>query len=224
MNVSLTSPPRAVARLFSRPASLRSIFGVSDIGGRFVSAILIGLFIICLIRPTGLDLQVGSWLFWLGFLIMPGYLLADILTWQLDLDWIERLALAFPLGIAAMAPIGETVILAHLDVHVLAVGWVLSAMVVPAVWIFLSLRRSYGPACDRSPWHWDEAVMLLLLVGGFVYSFSLLTANIIDGDLYSFLAYISSPLTGTPINATEPLFTTTLGPGIRLTFHMFIPL
>src|SRR5690349_16530507 len=116
MNLSVNEPTRAMARLFSRPASLRGLFGTSDIGGRIVSTILIGLFVICLFRPTNLDIQVGNWLFWLGLLIMPGYLLAEILTWQVDLDWIERLALAFPLGIAAMAPVGETVILAHFDV------------------------------------------------------------------------------------------------------------
>jgi tetratricopeptide (TPR) repeat protein len=200
------------------------LVGASDIGGRFVSAILIGLFFICLIRPAGLDLQVGSWLFWLGLLIMPGYLVADMVTWQLDLDWIERLALAFPLGITAMAPVGETVILAHFNVQVLAVGWVLTAAVILAAWIFLRLRRGTGPASDRTPWHWDEGVLLLLLIGAFVYSYSVLTANKIDGDLYTFLAYASTPLTGAPINATEPLFNTTLGPGIRLVFHMFVPL
>src|SRR5262245_50600055 len=224
MNLSLGEPPRAMARLFSRPVSLRGLVSTSDIGGRIVSTILIGLFFVCLARPIGLDIQVGNWLFWLGFLIMPGYLLAEILTWQIELDWLERLALAFPLGIAAMAPVGETVLLAHFNVQVLAVGWILTAIVVLALWIFLRLRRGEGPAYDYVRWSWDEAVMLLLLVGGFVYCYPVLMANKIDGDLYDFLSFISVPLTGAPINATEPLFNTTLGPGVRLTFHMFIPL
>src|SRR5262249_50987197 len=162
MNLSLGEPPRAMVRLFSRPASLRGLFGTSDIGGRIVSTILIGLFFVCLVRPTGLDVQVGNWLFWLCLPIMPGYLLAGILTWQLDLDWLERLALAFPLGIAAMAPVGETVMLAHFNVQVLAVGWVLTAVVVLVLWILLRLRRGEGPAYDYVRWSWDEAVMLLL--------------------------------------------------------------
>ena len=45
--------------------------------------------------PALLPLQLASWLAFVALLITPGYLLGDMITWKLDLDVVERLALAF---------------------------------------------------------------------------------------------------------------------------------
>ena len=73
--------------------------------------------------PAFLPLHMASWFAFLALLIAPGYLLGDIITWRLNLDTLERLALALPMGIAIMAIPGATALLLHLDVHQLALGW-----------------------------------------------------------------------------------------------------
>lgn len=63
--------------------------------------------------PLGWPLQLASWLTFLALFITPGWLVADMLTGRLGLDWLERLALAFPLGIAVLALPGMAALLLH---------------------------------------------------------------------------------------------------------------
>ena len=53
--------------------------------------------------PAYLNLQLASWLTFIALLITPGYFLAGLITWHMRLDWLERLALALLLGLAALA-------------------------------------------------------------------------------------------------------------------------
>ncbi len=162
--------------------------------------------------------QLASWLTFFALFITPGWLIAEILTWHLDLDWLERLALAFPLGVAVMAVPGMAALLAHLTLPQLNVLWIAASVVVVIGWlIHLALRRT-APA-QSTRWTMDEVILLVLLLAAFLYFLPALNLYKIDGDAYAVGTFAADALAGLPLNAREPLFGTNLGPGVRMAFN-----
>jgi len=180
--------------------------------------------------PAYLPVQAASWLTFLALEVMPGYLLGDLITRRpgaINLDWIERLALALPLSVVAVMPSGLITLLLHLTIQDLAVGWTLTASIILVAWLVHTVRRGFVGARHTSPlqrWAWDEIVMLLLLAAAFIYAFPTLSLYKLDGDAYSFISFAREALAGLPMNATEPLFGTDLSPGVRLAFNQYFPL
>ena len=174
--------------------------------------------------PAYLPLQAASWLTFVALLITPGYFLTEIITWHLKLDWLERLTLAFPLGLAALALPGLIVVVLHLTIQELELGWILTVDLLLIAWLVHSRWRRTRARFQNCGWAWNEVVMLLLLAAIFVYIFPALSTYKIDGDAYTFLAFVNDALSGQPMNVTEPLFGTDLGPGVRVAFNQFLPL
>ncbi|MDQ3248324.1 MAG: tetratricopeptide repeat protein, partial [Chloroflexota bacterium] len=174
-----------------------------------------------------LFLQTVSWITFLALFITPGYLLAELLTRRLDLDWLERSALAFPLGVAVMAVPGLAALLLHRTLVELTAGWVIASALVIIVWIFHWSRRQLAPPqppAQSTPWTTDEWLLLGLLVAAFAYSLPLLNLPKIDGDAYAVGSFAADALAGLPLNAREPLFGTLLGPGVRMAFNQSLPM
>ncbi|MCX6043752.1 MAG: tetratricopeptide repeat protein, partial [Chloroflexi bacterium] len=168
--------------------------------------------------PETLGVQIASWVTFLAVFITPGWLIAEILTWHLDLDWLERLALAFPLGVAVMAVPGMAALLLHITLAQLNLLWITSSAIVVVAWlIHLVLRRS-APA-QSTRWTMDEVILAVLLLAAFVYLLPALNAYKIDGDAYAVATFAADALAGLPLNAREPLFGTDLGPGVRMAFN-----
>ncbi len=220
------SPPLAGEK--SRLASLsRSIPFFS------VSLIIVWLLILLGV-PAILPPLLGSSLTFMALLITPGFLLADILAWRLGLDKFEQLALAMPLGVAVLAVPGITALLFHLTITTLAMGWYITSAVVIGVWL---LGRSGAPLFGRlfhtadssspkkSPqWAIDELLLLFFLIALFIFIFPSLSLNKIDGDAYAVNTFAIDALAGLPLNATEPLFGTDLGSGVRMIFNQYLTL
>ena len=84
---------------------------------RLMAAILILIWVGMLLGlQNRLAMQASSWLVFLGLVVAPGYFLADIVLWKLNLDWMERLATTFPFGVVAIMPAGLTSMLLHFTV------------------------------------------------------------------------------------------------------------
>ena len=171
-----------------------------------------------------LPTQAASWLTFIALVITPGYLLGEIVTWHLNLDWLERLALALPLGVSAMALPGIVALLGHKTIHDLAAGWTLTVGLIITAWLFHSQWRRKHPPHRHLPWAWDEITMLLLLTAAFVYMLPTLSLYKMDGDAYATAAFTSDALTGNPMNVTEPLLGTGKGPGVRMAFNQLLPI
>lgn len=168
-------------------------------------------------------MQVASWLTFVALFITPGWLAADLLTWQLDVDWLERLAVAFPLGIAIMAVPGIMALLLHITLIQLTVLWIGTVALVVLTWlIFAIVRRT--PPTPGTRWTNDERILLILLLAAFVYILPTLNLYKIDGDAYAVSTFAADALAGLPLNATEPLFGTNIGPGVRMVFNQSLPM
>jgi tetratricopeptide (TPR) repeat protein len=172
-----------------------------------------------------LPTQVASWLTFLALVILPGYLLADMLTTRLDLDQLERLALAFPLGMAVLALPGLSSLLLHWTVDQLALGWAAVTGIVVLAWLVVTLWRAWAnvPHTPGAPWKADELVLAALLLVAFLVMLPALTLYKIDGDAYAVNSFAADALTGLPLNKMEPLFGTDLGPGVRMAFNQSLP-
>ena len=182
-----------------------------------------------------LSRQAVSWMTFVALLIAPGYLLADLATTvrsrrprrEPDLDVLERLALALPLGVALLALPGIPALLLHWTVEQLAVAWAVVSGVVVAAWMshaLLQLVRGAAPWKDGQAWPRPELVLLGLLVALYLLMLPALTLTKIDGDAYAVNSFAADALAGLPLNATEPLFGTDLGPGVRMAFNQSLPL
>jgi tetratricopeptide (TPR) repeat protein len=179
-----------------------------------------------------LPLQVASWLTFVALLITPGYLLADTITWRMDIDWVERLALAFPLGVAILAVPGIVSLLLHVTITELTAAWKIAAAIMLTFWLLhliwartlnrLFVRRARQ--VPRIPWALDEIVMLILLAAAFVAIIPTLSLYKIDGDAYAVDTFAADALAGLPLNATEPLFGTGLGTFVRMVFNQSMPM
>jgi len=168
-------------------------------------------------------LQIASWLTFLALFITPGYLLADMLTWRQELDWIERLALAFPLGVAVMAVPGMAALLLHLTLLDLTVGWVVISGLIIIAWLVHWTRRRDLPVVAMR-WTTDERLLFVLLAAAFALALPTLNYYKIDGDAYAVGTFAADALAGLPLNASEPLFGTTIGPGVRMAFNQSLPM
>ena len=173
-----------------------------------------------------LPTHAASWLTFLALVIMPGYLLGDLLTTRLDLDQVERLALAFPLGMAVLTLPGLSALLFHWTLDQLALGWAGCTGVVVVVWLVARVTRAWAQVerTPSAPWKVDEIALGALLLGAFLVMLPALTLYKIDGDAYAVNSFAADALAGVPLNQMEPLFGTELGPGVRMAFNQSLPL
>ncbi len=209
---------------------------VDELRGRsayLIPTALIAVWVLVLVgTPAYLPTQIASWLTFIALLITPGYLLADMITWRMEIDRLERLALALPLGTAIMAVPGIIALLQHLTINGLTAAWIIASASVLIAWLFHKLwtrllprwlgRRAYQAPHVR--WSVDEIILLLWLMFAFVLLVPTLSLYKIDGDAYAVSSFSADALAGLPLNATEPLFGTTLGPGVRMVFNQSLPM
>jgi tetratricopeptide (TPR) repeat protein len=175
--------------------------------------------------PKLLPTQAASWVTFLALFITPGYLLGELVARRVALDPLERLALAFPLGVAALTPVGMAALLQHWTVDQLALGWALTSGAIIVGWAlaWLVWARQAAPAA-QTRWTLDEALLALLLATVFVLIVPTLDLYKIDGDAYAVNSFAADALAGLPLNATEPIFGTDLGPGVRMAFNQSLPM
>ncbi len=174
--------------------------------------------------PSLLPLHLASWLAFIALLIVPGYLLGDIITWKLNLDVVERLALALPLGVAILAVPGIISLLYHLDIHQLALGWAIASGIVIVAWLFHEAFTYQEREHNRDPWKIDEILLMGLLLIAFVAILPTLNLYKIDGDAFAVNSFSADAIAGLPLNETEPIFGTDLGPGVRMVFNQSLSL
>ena len=174
--------------------------------------------------PAYLPLHVASWFTFLALLIAPGYLLGDIITWRLNLDAIERLALALPMGVAVLAIPGAISLLLHLDIHQLALGWSALSGLVILVWLLHEIIFVRGKRPEAVSWKIDELILLGLILGAFILLLPTLNLYKIDGDAYAVNSFSADALAGLPLNGEEPIFGSGLGPGVRMVFNQSLTL
>lgn len=174
--------------------------------------------------PALLPLHAASWLAFVALLIVPGYLLGDIITWNQDLDVLERLALALPLGAAVLALPGITALILHLDIHQLALGWAIVSGLVIVGWLFNEAHVYRQRPRGKNPWKLDEILLLGLLLIIFLAIVPTLNLYKIDGDAFAVNSFSADAIAGLPLNEKEPLFGTDLGPGVRMVFNQSLSL
>ena len=173
-----------------------------------------------------LPTQAASWVTFLALVILPGYLLGDLLTPRLDLDQAERLALAFPLGMAVLTLPGLSALLMHWTLDQLALGWAGCSGVVVLVWLVMRFWRAWAQIerTPSAPWKADEIALAALLLVAYAIMIPALTLYKVDGDAYAVNTFAADALAGLPLNKVEPLFGTDLGPGVRMAFNQSLPL
>lgn len=220
MGTPAAPPVPAPARTL--PAFAHALFRL-DVG-MAVLLILIWGAVLADVAPY-LPIQPASWLTFLALVIAPGYLLCDLLTYRLDLDQTERLAIAFPLGIAVLAVPGLAALLRHWTVDELALGWALTSGFLVVVWLVWTFQRAGGasPRPQPAPWRGDELLLAGLVAAAFLIMLPALTLHKIDGDAYAVNSFAADALAGLPLNQAEPLFGTDLGPGVRMAFNQSLP-
>jgi tetratricopeptide (TPR) repeat protein len=174
--------------------------------------------------PGVVPLQAASWMAFGALVLAPGYFLALLLTWHLEMDWLDRLAMSFPLGIAALTPSGLLALLLHLTADKLLYGWLITTVVIILAWMVVASKRGEIAPRPKAKWARDEIVLLVALLVSFLVMWPALTVYRVDGDLFTFLTKVSDALTGAPMNVTEPIFGTDLGAGVRSEFNQFFPL
>lgn len=172
--------------------------------------------------PAGMPLPIASLLTFGGLFIAPGTWLADLLAWRAGLDRLERLALAFPLGVGLMAGPGIVALVGHFSLEQLTAGWIGLSVLVLILWLLhtffvRNLGNLFRP--PAASWTKEEGLLLLFVIIAFVALLPALTLPKIDGDAYAVNAFSADALAGLPLNATEPLFGTNLGPGVRMVFN-----
>ncbi|MFN2202191.1 MAG: tetratricopeptide repeat protein [Caldilineaceae bacterium] len=176
--------------------------------------------------PALLPVQMASWLAFLALIVTPGYLLGDLLISNTRLDWVERLAIAFPLGIAVLGIPGMVSLLGHGTVTQLAIGWTVVSAAVILVWVAFvvwnSLRNREGAPADI--WKLPQLLALLVVALLFALGAPALMLYKLDGDAYAVGSFAADALAGLPLNGTEPLFGTNLGPGVRMDFNQWLPM
>jgi tetratricopeptide (TPR) repeat protein len=176
--------------------------------------------------PNFLPVQLASWMTFLALTILPGYLLGDLLTTRLDLDQVERMALAFPLGMAVLALPGMAALLLHWTLDQLALGWAGATTLVVLAWgvVRFGRARSQIDRTPAAPWRADEVALAAVLLIAYAIMLPALTLYKIDGDAYAVNSFAADALAGLPLNKAEPLFGTELGPGVRMAFNQSLPL
>ncbi len=174
--------------------------------------------------PALLPVHLASWLAFIALLIVPGYLLGDIITWKLDLDIVERLALALPLGVAVLAVPGIISLVLHLDIHQLAFGWAIASGMVIVGWLFNEAIIYRERTHVNNPWKIDEILLAGILFIAFVALMPTLNLYKIDGDAFAVNSFSADAIAGLPLNEKEPIFGTDLGPGVRMVFNQSLSL
>lgn len=171
--------------------------------------------------PAALPLQTAGWVSFIVLLIVPGYFLTAAVTARLNLDGLERAAIALPIGIALLAVPGIYSLTLHKTKDVLLVGWQIMAGLSLVVFVFVRHVRPVGERFAGAPWKANELLLAALLVGAFIYAYPTLATPTMDGDLFTFMAGVSDARMGKPFNLTEPLFGSGLGVFVRSYFNQF---
>ena len=173
-----------------------------------------------------LPLHFASWLTFIGLLIAPGYFLADIITWRLNLDWFQRLAIALPVGFIVIAIPGITALLLHMTLPELVSGWIATSAIVLTTWFITIWRRPAAINSEErpSPLTADEWLLIIFILVAFILSLPTIARYKIDGDAFAVSSFTADALANLPLNATEPLFGTNLGPGVRAVFNQSLPM
>ena len=174
--------------------------------------------------PALLPLHIASWFAFLALLITPGYLLGDVITWKLDLDALERLALALPLGITVLAIPGITSLLLHLTIHQFAFIWAVVSGAIILAWLVNEMVIHRHRPRGENPWKIDELLLVGVIFIAFVAIMPTITLFKIDGDAYAVNSFTADALAEMPLNEKEPLFGTDLGPGVRMVFNQSLSL
>ena len=151
----------------------------------FTIALILIWLMVSLGVPVLLPLFLASVLTFVGVFIAPGFLLADMIGWRLGLDKMEHLALSLPAGIVVLAVPGMTALLLHWSLTALAFGWFATSAVVVLVWMFgrskvgffgrLFKESDSMPVRPSKSWAIDEVLLLVFLVGLFVFIFPALS-------------------------------------------------
>lgn len=220
--------------------------------------VLVGLLILAWVLaltavPPFVPIQIASWITYVALIITPGYLLADMIGVRLELDIMEKLGLATPLGIAILAIPGIVALLLHQTLFDLAISWAIISGLILFCWILFTLLlltsseayasryrqsgplgslwlrlstyvRALVPAHRPAPWVLDERLMLLLLLLLYLLGLPALTQAKMDGDALAVSTFTAEALAGHPLNQQEPLFGTDHGPGVRMIFNQYMPL
>ncbi len=204
-------------RGYTIPPWLRIAIGAVLIG--VWSAVLAGV-------PQMLPIQASSWLTFLALVITPGYLLGDLFMRHVRLDYVERLAIAFPLGVAVLGIPGMVTLLRHGTINDLALGWTAVSAALIAIWIGCMLwdLRKNVTGVKNDKWSVPELLTLLFVAALFLIGTPALTLYKLDGDAYAVGSFAADALAGLPLNGSEPLFGTDLGPGVRMDFNQSLPL
>ncbi|GAB4531207.1 MAG: hypothetical protein Kow0063_10130 [Anaerolineae bacterium] len=196
------------------------------------SALIIAWLLVISGLPARLPLQLASWLTFTALLITPGYLLAEIITWRMEIDWLERLALAFPLGVAILAVPGILALILHVTIHELTIAWMVASGLMLLVWLLHLIWARLLPRLflarasqtRSTPWAVDEVILLGLLAIAFISIIPTLSLYKIDGDAYAVGSFVADALAGLPLNASEPLFGTGLRTIVRMVFNQSLPM
>jgi tetratricopeptide (TPR) repeat protein len=184
------------------------------------------LFILLLIYglPSQIPMQVASWLAFIGILIIPGYLLTSIFSYYHPFEFLERLALSLPIGLAAFSIPGLIVMVLHRAYSELLLSWlVTTALIFLASLIFqFAKRKSAFPKIKA--WTVDEIVLVIILASAFIAVLPILNSLSVDGDLLTYISSLADNVAGKPFALVDPMFGTNLTPGLRMMFNQLIPL
>ena len=168
-----------------------------------------------------LPAAVASWLAFIALLITPGFLLIDLVAPRIKLDVVERLAVALPLGITLLTLPGLAALLSHRTIGGLAWGWRLASALVVGAWL---LRRGSATPRAATGWASHQRLILGLILAIFLLVLPMISLPKIDGDAYAVSTFSADAQMGLPLHQVEPLFGTTLGPGVRMLFNQSLPI
>ena len=126
-----------------------------------------------------------------------------MLTFKLDLDTFERLALALPLGVAVLAVPGAIALLQHQTIQQLANSWALISGLVILLWFFVTLLVREKRPITKKPWRPAEIILLALIMLAFIAILPTLNLYKIDGDAFAVNSFAADALSGKPLNLSE---------------------
>jgi len=187
---------------------------------------ILSLFILLTITglPKKIPMQAASWWVFLAILILPGYLLTSIFRFFHPLEFLERLALSLPVGMAAFSLPGLFVMVLHRTYMDLLIGWLATTTIIIVACLLFQFANWKIKLPKIEPWTVDELVLVGLLVIAFFTLLPILTSASIDGDLITYMSLVNDGFSGKPFGLDDPMFGSSLTPGLRVMFNQFIPL
>lgn len=183
----------------------------------FILLVVVGL-------PKQMPMQAASWWVFLAILILPGYLLTSIFRFFYPLEFLERLALSLPVGMAAFSLPGLFIMVLHRTYMDLLIGWLATTTIIIVVSLLFQFSKWKSVFPKIEPWTADELVLVGLLAVAFLALLPILTSASIDGDLVTYMSLVNDGYAGKPFGLDDPMFGSSLTPGLRVMFNQFIPL